>query len=113
MELRKSYMLRITGYLLSLIITAFAFSIFYNPSFFGLDLGKASLTVFLMALTQAAVQFFFFLHLAEKKSYWNMGVFASTLFILFVIIFFSIWIMDELNYNMMPQYVTPTLYESL
>ena len=42
-----------------------------------------------------------------------MGVFASTFFILFVIIFFSIWIMDEINYNMMPQYVTLTLYESL
>lgn len=113
MALGKTYTLRIVGFILSLIITFIAFSIFYDRSFFGLSTPGASLTVFLLALGQAAIQFFFFLQLAEKGSYWNTTVFASTLFILFVVIFFSIWIMDHLNYNMIHGKIIPTLYESV
>jgi cytochrome o ubiquinol oxidase operon protein cyoD len=113
MELTRTYILRIVGFILSLIITLIAFSIFYSPYYFGLSTSGASLTVFILALIQAAVQFFFFLQIAEKGSHWNTTFFIATLLTLFIVIFFSIWIMDHLNYNMIPQKVTPTLYESL
>ncbi len=58
--------------------------------------------IFVLAVLQCSVQSIFFLHiLSEKGVRWNLVVYASTISIIFVIIFFSIWIMDNLNYRMM------------
>ena len=62
-------------------------------------------TLLFLAVCQALIQSIFFLHiLQEKKPRWNLIVFASTISIILVIVVFSIWIMNHLNYNMMPHH---------
>jgi len=93
---------RIIGYVGSLILTIAAFFIVLYPEFFHLNTQIATTTLLCLALVQAAVQSIFFLNiLSEKGTRWNLVVFASTISIILIIIVFSIWIMNHLNYNMM------------
>jgi len=95
--------LRITGFVASLILTVASYFIVMHPDFFHLGIRMAVLVIFILAVLQAAVQFIFFLDLwREEGPRWNLGVFISTILIILIIIVFSIWIMDHLNYNMMP-----------
>lgn len=60
------------------------------------------LTLFILAIFQFAAQSVCFLDvLGEKGPRWNLHVFLSTLSIVLIIIFFTIWIMHRLNENMM------------
>lgn len=93
--------LRITGYLLSLILTFAAYFLIVTPTFFNFDVYRAALTIFCLALLQSIVQLIFFINVwKEEGPSWNLWVFLSTISIIFVIIFFSIWIINHLNYNM-------------
>lgn len=57
-----------------------------------------------LALVQFAVQLIYFLHLGmNEKQRLNLVIFTSTISIVVVIVFGSIWIMNNLNYNMTPQ----------
>ena len=61
------------------------------------------LVVLGLAILQALVQFVLFMHLGiESKPRWNLVFFVFTVVIMAVIILGSIWIMYNLNYNMMP-----------
>jgi cytochrome o ubiquinol oxidase subunit IV len=94
---------RIIGFIASLIFTMATYFVVMDPEFFHLDIRTAIIMIFIFAVLQFMVQFIFFLDLwREKGPPWNLGVFVSTLSIIIIIIFFSIWIMDHLNYNMMP-----------
>jgi cytochrome o ubiquinol oxidase subunit IV len=93
---------RVIGFIASLILTGSAFLIFFRPDFFHLGIKMNIVIVFVLAILQCSVQSIFFLHiLSEKGPRWNLVVYASTISIIFIIIFFSIWIMDTLNYRMM------------
>jgi cytochrome o ubiquinol oxidase subunit IV len=95
--------LRIIGFVASLILTLAAYFIIVNPELFHLEIRAAIIVIFIFAVLQFIVQFVFFLHMwREKKPYWNVSIFVSTLSVLLIIILFSIWIMDHLNENMMP-----------
>lgn len=60
------------------------------------------LIILILAVLQGMAQAIFFLHvLSERGTRWNLFVFASTISIIVVIVVFSIWIMNHLNYNMM------------
>lgn len=62
-----------------------------------------TLTIFSLAIAQALVQLFFFMHVGlEKKPHWISISFLFTLVVILIIIGGSIWIMNHLNYNMMP-----------
>lgn len=99
----KQLTLRIIGFVASLILTLIAFWIIVNPALFHLQKGPAIWAIIILALIQSVVQSIFFLKLLDEKGPpWHLGVFISTLSIIFVIVFFSIWIMNHLNYNMMP-----------
>jgi cytochrome o ubiquinol oxidase subunit IV len=99
----KSLLARIIGFASSLILTLIAFLIFFHPDFFRLDSKMNILLVFILALLQSSMQSICFLNiLSEKGPRWNLVVFASTLSIIVIIIVGSIWIMNHLNYNMMP-----------
>ncbi len=88
---------RIIGYVSSLILTMLAFFLI------ALKIKMASLFILMLAILQASVQSIFFLNvLSVKGSRWNLLVYASTLGVIGIIIFFSIWIMEHLNHNMMP-----------
>lgn len=92
---------RVTGFLASLMLTLVAYFIILTPSFFNLDIHAAVLIIFSLALLQSLVQLIFFIDVWNEKGWiWNLGVFISTASIIFIIIFFSIWIMNHLNYNM-------------
>lgn len=93
---------RIIGLVSSLILTLTAFLIFFRPDFFHLDRGVNTSIVLVLAVVQATCQSIFFLHvLREKRPRWNLVVYASTISIVLIIVVFSIWIMNHLNYNMM------------
>ena len=99
---KKTLKLRTVGFLASVVLTLVAYLIFIRPEFFGIK--TALILVFIFAVVQLIVQFLFFLNIwREKGTVWNVGIFVSTLAILVIIIAFSIWIMNHLNYNMMPQ----------
>lgn len=60
-----------------------------------------------LALLQMVVQLIFFLHLIHEDSpRWNLIFFVSTFGLVLLVVVASIWIMDHLNYNMMPETTT-------
>lgn len=99
----RSLASRVIGFAASLLLTMTAFLIIYNPGFFHLGIEAAIYVILILAVIQSVVQSIFFLNvLSEKGPRWNLVVFASTISIILIIIIFSIWIMNHLNYNMMP-----------
>lgn len=93
--------MRITGYVLSLIFTLLAYFIMVNPAYFHFDANTAVSVIFSLAMLQFAAQLIFFINVwKEKGPLWNLNLFLSTLSVVFVVVFFSIWIMNHLNYNM-------------
>jgi cytochrome o ubiquinol oxidase subunit IV len=100
---QKTLPRRIVGFLLSLLLSFCAYFIILHPGLFQLRNVTAVQAILLLAALQSFVQFVFFLDVwREKGALWNLGFFVSTISIICIIIFFSIWIMDNLNYNMMP-----------
>ena len=56
-----------------------------------------------IAILQLICQMAFFLHMvSEKNPRWNLIFFLSTVSIVFIMVVGGIWIMNHLNYNMMP-----------
>ncbi|MDR3623533.1 MAG: cytochrome C oxidase subunit IV family protein [Chlamydiales bacterium] len=93
--------LRITGFITALLLTLAAYFIILHPELFNFNVKIAIIVIFTLALIQSLVQLIFFINVwKEKGPLWNLGIFISTVFIIFIIIFFSIWIIDHLNYNM-------------
>jgi cytochrome o ubiquinol oxidase subunit IV len=93
--------LRFTGFIASLLLTLAAYFVIQNPDFFNFSIKTALLVIFIFALIQSLVQLVFFINVwKEKGTLWNLGVFISTVSIIFIIIYFSIWIINHLNYNM-------------
>jgi heme/copper-type cytochrome/quinol oxidase subunit 4 len=93
--------MRICGFSTSLALTFAAYFIILDPSFFYLSLPSAVAVIIGLAFIQAFIQLLFFIDVwHEKEGYWNLTVFVSTSTIIFIVVFFSIWIMEHLNYNM-------------
>jgi cytochrome o ubiquinol oxidase operon protein cyoD len=100
--MHETLTLRIIGYVASLLLTLAAFLAVAYPDALHLQTQTIILFILIFAILQAFVQSVCFLHiLSEKKPRWNLFIFASTISIIIVIIAFSIWIMNHLNYNMM------------
>jgi cytochrome o ubiquinol oxidase operon protein cyoD len=98
----KELSLKGTGFIVSLMLTLAAYFMIVNPAFFDFDARSASIVIFILALTQSLVQLIFFIDIWKDRSgfLWNLGVFISTASIIFIVIYFSIWIINHLNYNM-------------
>jgi len=89
----------LTGLLLSLALTLGAYFLVTEQVYSGWILG-GSITA--LALLQAFVQLACFLGLTqEKKPHWNLLMFFFMLLVLVILVFGSLWIMYELNYNLM------------
>ena len=87
------------GFVASVAITLLAFYLAQNPS--GLSANHLLYTIFGLALLQLIVQLVFFLHLGkEEKPRLNLMVFSFMLIVVVIIVGGSLWIMDNLNYNM-------------
>jgi len=97
----------VVGFILSLIFTANAYYAVVSKSITGQALLVAILG---FALLQMAVQIFFFLHLGRgPKPLYNVVFFVGTVGIILVVVLGSMFIMDNLHYNMTPAGVTKKL----
>ena len=92
----KSY---IIGFILSLILTISPYILVVNRLLLEINMLVA---ISCFAIAQLFVQLVFFLHMGqESKPRWNLTAFVFALFAVLVFIFGSLWIMYNLNYNMM------------
>jgi cytochrome o ubiquinol oxidase operon protein cyoD len=88
-----------TGFVLSLVLTFAAYFLVVDHVLTGNLLIAAIMG---LAVAQLLVQLLFFLHLGRgSDSRWNLTVFAFMLLVLVIVVFGSLWIMNNLNYNMM------------
>ena len=95
-SLLRSY---VAGFLLSIILTFVAYIFVANHILEGALLIAVIIG---LAIIQLFVQLFFFLHLGkESKPRWNLLMFSFALGVVLIIVFGSLWIMKNLDYNMM------------
>lgn len=87
------------GFGLSVILTILAYASVIGGAF------SAPVTiglVVLFAVIQLFVQLVFFLHLGrEAKPRWRLVALGFGILVVGIVVFGSLWIMDNLNYNMM------------
>ena len=90
----KSY---IVGFILSILITLMAYFFVVNHVW-----PKEALIYIVMglAIVQLVVQLIFFLHLGRGGS-WKLVTFFFAVLVVLVVVVGSLWIMNNLNYNMM------------
>ena len=90
----------ILGFFVSIILTLAAYYAVVEQVFTGRALVG---TIIGLGVAQAFVQLLFFLHLGkESRPYWNLLAFLFMVAVLIVIVGGSLWIMQNLNYNVMP-----------
>lgn len=89
----------ISGFVLSLLLTGLAYLVVTR------DVVASQWVVPLivvLALIQFVVQLVFFLHLGrETRPRWNLMAFLFMLMVVFIVVGGSLWIMSNLDYNMM------------
>jgi cytochrome o ubiquinol oxidase operon protein cyoD len=91
----------ITGFALSLLFTAIPYLIVVKDWLEGNMLVAA---LFGFAILQLLVQLLFFLHLgSETKPRWKLVAFLFAIVVVLIVVIGSIWIMYNLDYNMMPK----------
>jgi cytochrome o ubiquinol oxidase operon protein cyoD len=67
-----------------------------------LPLNLTIIAVVILAVMQLLVQLVFFLHLGgESKPRWNLMAFMFTLLVVAILVAGTLWIMYNLDYNMM------------
>ncbi|MEI8338651.1 MAG: cytochrome o ubiquinol oxidase subunit IV [bacterium] len=89
----------ITGFLLALILTLLAYFLVTQKIYTSYNQIIAIISG--LAIVQLFVQLIFFLHLGrESKPRWNVTVFVFAALVVVIIVVGSIWIMNNLNYNM-------------
>lgn len=89
------------GLVLSALLTLASYRIvtYYHLTHIGLVY-----TVFTFGVIQALLQLIFFMDLGlEDRPYWNMITFLFTVLIAIIVVGGTLWIMSNLNYNLMPR----------
>ena len=90
----------VLGYVLSLIILAGMYRLVECHHLHGSVL---LWTIFGLGIAQGLLQLVFFLHLGlESKPHWNSITFLFALLVVVIVIGGSMWIMQNLTYNVMP-----------
>jgi len=95
----KGYM---TGFVLSVILTAAAFwlvmdHVFSSPT-------TTALVIMVLAVVQIVVHMVYFLHMSSRaEGGWTMLALIFTLVLVAITLTGSVWVMYHLNTNMMPQ----------
>ncbi|KFD17576.1 MULTISPECIES: cytochrome o ubiquinol oxidase subunit IV [Tatumella] len=93
----KSY---ITGFILSVILTGIPFWMVMEGS---AEKSTTLVVVVLCAVVQVIVHLVCFLHLDRKsEGGWNLVAIVFSAIIILIVVVGSLWIMWNLNYNMMP-----------
>jgi cytochrome o ubiquinol oxidase subunit IV len=92
----KSYL---TGFGLSLILTAIPFALVMRGT---VSAGVALAVIFVAGLVQILVHLHYFLHLdTSSTARWNVAAMIFTLLIMALFVGGTLWIMYTLNYRMM------------
>ncbi len=100
-KLNTTLRMYIMGFCWSVILTIAAYIAVVNQM---LSRNELITYITVLALLQVTVQLYFFLHLGdESKPRWNLWTFLFMGSILLIIVIGSLWIMHNLNYNMMPE----------
>ena len=87
------------GFVLSIVLTLLAYFAVTNHWF---GTGATAAFIVALALVQFAVQLLFFLHLAQEDGpRWRLGTLVFMAIIVIILVAGSIWIMNNLNYNML------------
>lgn len=89
----------ITGFVSSVALTLVAYYVVVDRAF-----GNGALTYVIigLAIVQMVVQLVFFLHIGQEKgARWRLVTLSFALLIVLVIVAGSLWIMHNLDYNMM------------
>lgn len=97
---RKTLAAYLWGLVLCLILTALAFAVTTKHIF--TDTSAIYISLAILAFVQFVVQIVFFLRInATPEGRWNLFPFLFTIVVAAILIGGSIWIMVNLNYNMM------------
>ena len=99
-EHKGSYTAYAMGFVLSVILTIIPYQLVIVQNAIT---GRALVvTLVLFAVAQLSVQLVFFLHLGrEERPWWNLQMFAFMALVLLILVLGSLWIMYNLDYNMM------------
>jgi cytochrome o ubiquinol oxidase subunit IV len=102
---RGSFRAYVVGFVSSLVLTISAYLLVVNHQS-GTGTNGVLAAIVGLALVQFGVQLWFFLHLGqETKPRWKLLVLAFMIMVVLIMVFGSLWIMDNLNYRMTPQQV--------
>lgn len=91
------YVSYIVGFFLSIVTTLIAYLFVVN------DVWPMQTLVYVvmgLAIVQLVIQAVFFLHIG-RGSRWKIITFAFAILVVLIVVVGSIWIMNNLNYNMM------------
>lgn len=90
----------ITGFVLSVLLTAVPFALVMTHA---LPAGQAIAIALGLGVVQIVVHLVYFLHMNSASSRsWNMAALVFTLIILGIVVVGSLWVMHNMNANMMP-----------
>ena len=104
-----------TGFVLSLVLTLASFGLVWRVTeTSGSQLSRGAVIGLLVVLAslQLVVQIVYFLHMStERKARWTMLSGAFAVMVVLILVIGSIWVMNNLNYNMMPHDSTKYMQE--
>lgn len=89
------------GFAASIVLTLAAYFVVVLPGI-NLSYGMMVFAILGLAVAQLLVQLQFFIHLGpDPRPHWNKMMFLLMLLILLIVVIGSLWIMDNLHYNLM------------
>ena len=95
-----TYQSYVLGFILSIVLTLASYFAVTTHSF---SVSATYIIISLLALLQLFVQLVFFLHISsEEKPRWNLTSFAFTVLVTVILAGGSLWVMYNMNINMMP-----------
>lgn len=90
----------VLGYVLSLSLALAAYRI---VSHYHLKVNVLMPTIIAIGTVSALLQMIFYFHIGlESKPRWNLMMFLFMVFVTIVLVGGSLWIMTNINYNLMP-----------
>jgi cytochrome o ubiquinol oxidase subunit IV len=93
----------IAGFVASIAVTIAAYLLATHESY---SRNTIAIVLAALAVVQFAVQMVFFLHVGhERKPRWKLAVMVMMLGVVLILVFGSLWIMNNLNYRMSPQQI--------
>jgi cytochrome o ubiquinol oxidase operon protein cyoD len=99
-----SFKTYLAGFLISIVLTLSAYLTVQLKGFTKTSIVVAIIVGF--ALLQLIAQLFLFLHLGkETKPRWKLFVLLFVIVVILILVFGSLWIMNNLNYRMTPSQI--------